>query len=79
VETKYNPVIANNAKYSETNYSTSVTDYDTWPRNDEFILERSRGHMGASNQSTKNTVSNSYMYDQLYSEKQSIRKKPRCR
>jgi len=51
METKYNPVIANNAKYSETNYRTSVTDYDTWPRNDEFILERSRGHVGASNQS----------------------------
>ena len=29
METKYNPVIANNAKYSETNYSTLVTDYDT--------------------------------------------------
>ena len=29
METKYNPVIANNAKYSETNYRTSVTDYDT--------------------------------------------------
>jgi len=81
METKYNPVIANNAKYSETNYRTSVTDYDTWPWNDEFILERSIAHMGASNQSkTKNnTVSNSYMYYQLYSEKQSIKKKPRCR
>jgi len=29
METKYSPVIANNAKYSETNYRTSVTDYDT--------------------------------------------------
>jgi len=29
VETKYNPLLANNAKYSKTNYSTSVTDYNT--------------------------------------------------